>query len=269
MKTINEYRFKSVLTSIGFTLLITSLVACDRGTDTDNANNAGASPGYDAGYEFGIKLAILRQQQQGIELDDAFKGLLDALSDTSQIISRTELCDGLQPAELKPAEVEFKPAESVMPPQTQARPHGNIVDFTSDDSAALNSSGEGVVTLPGGVQYEVLTAGSGEQPQAGDAIEIRYQAYLDNGTIIDSTDVDGGLLHMPLNDIAAPGLKEALLLMDAGARWQVVVPPNEGLRTTENRMLRGRESRMLRGRNLIYDIELISIERAQPAEASD
>ena len=102
MKTINDY--KSVLAAIGFILLITSLAACDRGADSDmNAGKAGASPGYNAGYDFGIKLAQLRQQQPGIELDDAFKGMLDALSDTNQLISRTEICAKLQPAELKPA----------------------------------------------------------------------------------------------------------------------------------------------------------------------
>ena len=264
MKTINEYRFKSVLTSIGFTLLITSLVACDRGTDTDNVNNAGASPGYDAGYEFGIKLAILRQQQQGIELDDAFKGLLDALSDTSQIISRTELCDGLQPAELKPAEVEFKsaeiqlkPADNIQPPQKEVRSH-SFVNYTNDNFAELNASRVGVVTLPSGVQYEVLNEGKGEPPQTGDAILISYMAYLPDGTVFDTTD-DGELMYTSLDEIVIPGLKEALQLMNAGARWQVVIPPNRGY-STGNRMF-GR-------RDLIYDIKLVSIDRAQPSQAN-
>jgi len=186
MKTFNE--FKSVLSGIGFTLLITSLAACDQGTDSDmTASKAGASPGYNAGYDFGIKLSLLRQQQPGIELDEAFKGMLDALSDTDQQISRSEMCARLQPAELKPAEAEFKHAERVQPIQTQARTH-SIVDFTKDDYVVLNSSREGVVTLPSGVQYEVLQAGSGERPQADDAVLISYQASLPDGTVIDTTD---------------------------------------------------------------------------------
>jgi FKBP-type peptidyl-prolyl cis-trans isomerase len=264
MKPYNAY--KCVLAGIGFTLLITSLAGCDRGADSDmNTGNAGASPGYNAGYDLGVKLALLRQQQPDIELDEAFKGLLDALSDTRQITSRTELCARLQPVE--PAEAEFEPAESFEPRLTQERSH-NIIDFTPDNYAALNARRDGVVTLPSGVQYEVVKAGSGEPPQAGDAVEIRYQASLDNGTIIDSTDADGGLLQMPLDDIMAPGLKETLLLMNAGARWQVVIPPNKNLRITENRMLRGRESRMLRGRTLIYDFELVSIDRSLADKSS-
>lgn len=257
MITINEYQFKSVLAGIGITLLITSLTACDRGADSDmNADNTGASPGYDAGYEFGIKLALLRQQQPGIKLDEALNGLRDALSDTNQYINSTDMCAMLRPAEPSPDEAEFKPAESVLPPQTQERPHGNVVDFTKDDYAALNANREGVMTLSSGVQYEVLKAGSGEQPQAGDTVMISYQAYLPDGTVIDTTDDDRTPLYIPLNDINAAGLKEALLLMNAGARWKIVVPPSMGLGRTGNRMLRRRD--------LIYDIELISIERAQP-----
>jgi len=259
MKTFNE--FNSVLAGIGFTLLITSLAACDRGTDSDmNASNTGASPGYNAGYDFGIKLAQLRQQQPGIELDEAFKGMLDALSDTNQQISHTEMCATLQPAEPRPAEVEFKPAESVQPPRTEARMDRFEDYYAKDDYAALNASREGVVTLPSGVQYEVLKAGSGEQPRAGDAVLISYQASLANGTVFDTTDDDGEPLHMSLDDIVVPGLKEALLLMNAGARWQVVIPPSMGFSRTGNRMFRRRD--------LIYDIELISIDRAQPAKAS-
>lgn len=272
MKPNNEY--KSTLAGIGITLLITSLTACDWGADSDlNTSRPGASPGYDAGYEFGVKLALLRQQQPGIVLDEAFEGLLDALSENSQTLSSTEMCATLRyvenkPAEveLEPAEIKFKPAERAQPPQTQARTH-SIVDFTKDDYVALNYSREGMVTLPSGVQYAVLQAGSGERPQAGDAVLISYQASLDNGAVIDTSD-DGGLL-LSLDNIVAPGLKESLLLMNAGARSQVIIPPSIGYSSPGSRMFRGRENRMIRRRVLIYDIELISIKSSQPADASD
>ena len=261
MKTINEYRFKSVLTGIGFTLLITSLVACDLGTDTDNINKAGVSPGYDAGYEFGIKLALLRQQQPGIELDEAIKGLRDALSDANQYISRTEMCAMLQPIENRPDEIELEPADSAQPPQTEAASHSIFkADYTKDEFAALNAKRENVVTLPSGVQYEVLKAGSGESPRADDAVVISYRTSFSDGTVVDTTD-DSETLYMPLDDIVVPGLKEALLLMNTGARWQVVVPPSMGFTRSGNRTLRRRD--------LIYDIMLISIDRAQPANASE
>jgi FKBP-type peptidyl-prolyl cis-trans isomerase len=262
MRTSKDYKHNNLLVTIGLTLLITNLAACDRGDDPDiNADNAGAGPGYNTGYELGMKLALLRQDQTDIELDQALNGFRDALLDTSQIMSRTELCSRLQPAESKPAEVEYKPAESVEPPQSEARlDRFENYYAKKEDYAVLNARREGVVTLPSGVQYEVQKAGSGEPPQAADAVLISYDAYLDNGTVFDTTNDDGESLYMPLNDIVVPGLKEALLLMNTGSRWQVVIPPNMGF-STGNRMF-GR-------RNLIYDIELITIDRAQPAQTSN
>jgi FKBP-type peptidyl-prolyl cis-trans isomerase len=110
------------------------------------------------------------------------------------------------------------------------------------------------------VQYEVLKAGSGEPPRADDAVVISYQASFADGTVIDTSD-DSESQHIPLDDIVVPGLKEALLLMNTGARWQVVVPPSMGFTRSGNRMLRRRD--------LIYDIMLVSIDRAQAANASD
>ena len=257
MKASNEY--KSVLARVSLTLLITSLAACDRGADPDmNAGNAGASPGYDAGYEFGIKLALLRQQQPEIGLDDALDGLRDALSETSQSIGSTEMCARLQPVEDMPAEVELRP-ETVQPPETQPSSDSFEVDSANDDDNAPNAGNEGVVTLPSGVHYEVLYEGSGEPPQAGDSVLISYQARLPDGTVFDTT-YDVGPLQMSLDDIVVPGLKEALLLMNTGSRWQVVIPANRGFNTG---------NRMFRRHDLIYDIELVSIDRALPVEAGD
>ena len=255
MKTVNEC--KSTLAGIGFILLIATLAACDRGADTDmNSGNADAGHGYDAGYEFGYKLALLRQQHPDIELDEALKGLRDALSETSQSIGSTEMCARLQPVEDMPAEVELKP-ETVQPPETQPGSDSFEVDSANDDDKAPNAGNEGVVTLPSGVQYEVLLEGSGEPPQAGDSVLISYQARLPDGTVFDTT-YDVGPLQMSLDDIVVPGLKEALLLMNTGSRWQVVIPPNRGFSTG---------NRMFRRHDLIYDIELVSIDRAQPGEA--
>lgn len=237
---------RSTALGIGIAMLTLNLIACDRGTDSGmDTSSDGVSSGYDAGYEFGVKLALLRQQQPGIELDDAFKGLLDALSETSTPMNSTEMCATLQ-------SVENKPAESHQPPQTQARTGG-----FKDDYAALNARREGVVTLPSGVQYEVLKSGSGMQPRVGDNVLISYQASLANGTVFDTTYDDGEPLLMSLDEIVVPGLKEALLLMNEGAKWQVVIPPSMGFGRAGNNMLRRRD--------LIYDIELISTEKPAPA----
>jgi FKBP-type peptidyl-prolyl cis-trans isomerase len=243
MKTVNEN--KSLLATICGTLLIISLAACDQGSSPEiDSGSAGTTPGYAAGYEFGVKLAQLQQQQPGIELDDAFKGMLDALYKTSRKISSAEMCTVLKAAESKITGAEQQ--------QIPARQGG-----FKDDFAALNAQREGVVVLPSGVQYEVLKAGSGKQPAEGDAVLVSYEASLTNGTVFDTTYEDDEPFRLEMNEITAPGLKEALLLMKEGAQWRVVIPPSMGFGRTGNNQLRRRD--------LIYEIELIAVEKPAPA----
>lgn len=222
---------------LGISMLITGLAVADQGagpgTKTAVTKN---TPGYDAGYEFGRKLALLRQQQPEITLDEALRGMLDALSETSA---------RRQAAESRAA----KPDQVKIPARTGA---------FKDDFAALNARREGVVLLPSGVQYEVLKQGSGKQPGKGDTVLINYQASLTNGIVFDTTYDDGEALHMPLDKIVVPGLKQALLLMNEGAKWRVVIPPSMGFGRSGNNQLRRRD--------LIYEIELVSVEQAQVAK---
>lgn len=121
-----------------------------------------------------------------------------------------------------------------------------------DDFAALNARRESVVTLPSGVQYEILTAGNGATPQPGDAVVISYTGSLSDGRVFDSTANNDGPLTIGLDTIVIPGLREALLLMPEGSHWRVVIPPSEGFANSGNNRLRRRD--------LIYDIELVGID---------
>lgn len=237
MKTPGKRRFiSSALAGAGSIVLITSLTACEPNADSDiNAGDGGTSPAYNAGYEFGIRLALFQQQQPGTGPDEALKGMCDALSDTNQTISPADMCGRLQPGEVRPF-------ENPEPPQTETG-----IEPRNDDTL-VDAGYEIVVALPSGVKYQVLQAGGGEQPQAGDAVIVSYKTYLDDGSLFGSTSER----RISLDEIAVPGLKEALLLMNEGARWQVVVPPNMGFTKSGNRTLRRS--------NLTYDIELISIE---------
>jgi FKBP-type peptidyl-prolyl cis-trans isomerase FklB len=121
-----------------------------------------------------------------------------------------------------------------------------------DDFAALNAGRDNVVTLPSGVQYEILTAGSGATPQSGDAVVISYTGSLSDGRVFDSTTNTDGPLTIDLDAIVIPGLREALLLMPEGSHWRVVIPPSQGFANAGNNRLRRRD--------LIYDIELVGID---------
>lgn len=231
----------------GIAMMALGLAACDRGAEPGNiTGNTAVSSGYDAGYEFGVKLALLRQQHSSSAVDEAFRGLHDALSETSTPMSSAEMCASLEAA--------ATPTSTMVQDTIPARSRG-----FKDDFAALNAQREGVVVLPSGVQYEVLKASNGKQPVEGDTVLVSYEASLTNGTVFDTTYEDDEPFSLAMDEIAAPGLKEALLLMGEGAQWRVVIPPSMGFGRSGNNQLRRRD--------LIYEIELISIEKPAPAES--
>jgi len=237
---------RSLALRAGIAILVMCLSACERGVDTPPENaRAETSAGYNTGYEFGNQLAELQRQQAGIELEEVFSGMLDALSGVDPQIDAAAMRAALQAIESRVADDDS--------PQIPARSRG-----FKDDFAALNARREGVVSLPSGVQYEVEKTGSGRQPMEGDAVLINYQASLTNGTVFDTTYEDGEPLRMELDEIVVPGLKEALLLMSEGAKWRVVIPPSMGFGRSGNNQLRRRD--------LIYELELVSIEGAQASE---
>lgn len=121
-----------------------------------------------------------------------------------------------------------------------------------DDFAALNAQREDVITLPSGVQYEVIRPGNGEVAGLGSTVKIFYEGSLTDGNVFDSTVDDAEPRTVVVDTIAVPGFKEAISLMDAGAHWRVVIPPSQGFGRIGNNKLRRRD--------LIYDIRMVSVE---------
>ena len=87
-----------------------------------------------------------------------------------------------------------------------------------------NKEKEGVKTLPSGLQYKVLTAGSGKTPKATDEVTVQYRGSFIDGTEFDSSYKRGKPLTLQLDNVI-PGWKEPLLLMQEGAKWQLFIPP--------------------------------------------
>ncbi len=86
-----------------------------------------------------------------------------------------------------------------------------------------NKTQEGVVTLKSGLQYKVITAGTGPKPTPADVVSVHYRGSFINGTIFDSSYERGKPQVFPLNRVI-PGWSEALQHMHVGDKWQIVVP---------------------------------------------
>jgi FKBP-type peptidyl-prolyl cis-trans isomerase FklB len=204
---------------------------------------------YSVGFEFGRYLHGLKRQGTAVDLEAVVKGVLDALSGAQPQISEEDMRRQLD--ELKSAMSAAGDDEGHVSDRTtaRARTHGFVDDF-----AALNTKREGVTTLPNGLQYEVLHAGTGKTPLANDRVAIQYEGKLSTGVVFDTTDREGEPMRLRVDEIVVPGLREALLRMKEGDRWRVVVPPSLGFGRSGNNMLRKRD--------LIYEIELVSVEAA-------
>jgi len=86
-----------------------------------------------------------------------------------------------------------------------------------------NKTKEGVVTLPSGLQYKIVTAGKGTKPSKDDEVTVEYTGKLIDGTVFDSTEKAGKPASFKVSQVI-PGWTEALQLMPAGSTWEIYVP---------------------------------------------
>ena len=126
--------------------------------------------------------------------------------------------------------------------------------FKAEGEAFLaeNAKKEGVVTLPSGLQYKVLNAGSGKSPKASDSVECHYEGRLINGTKFDSSYDRGETATFGVTQVIA-GWVEALQLMKEGDKWQLYIPYN--LAYGE----RGAGAQIPPYTTLIFDVELVKV----------
>jgi FKBP-type peptidyl-prolyl cis-trans isomerase FklB len=117
---------------------------------------------------------------------------------------------------------------------------------------AANKSKEGVVTLPSGLQYKILTAGIGPKPKASDEVVCNYRGTLIDGTEFDSSYKRGKPATFGVSQVIK-GWTEALQLMPVGSKWQLFVPSD--LAYGE----RGAGAQIGPNSTLIFDVDLISI----------
>ena len=125
-----------------------------------------------------------------------------------------------------------------------------------DAFLATNKNNPGVVTLPDGLQYKVLTNGSGAMPTNTDTVTVNYRGTLLDGTEFDSSYKRGQPAKFPVTGVIR-GWTEALLKMNVGSKWQLFVSPE--LAYGE----RGRPG-IPPNSVLVFEIELLSTQSSPP-----
>ena len=204
---------------------------------------------YALGMNFGENF---RKQGLELELDPAVFAKAFAESFNG---SKTAMTDQEMQALLTAAAQEIRRKQAA-----QQAEKGEAAQKEGEAFLAANKTKEGVVTLPSGLQYKILKAGTGERPTLDDTVVCNYKGTLINGTEFDASEKHGGPLTFPVRRVIA-GWTEALQLMPVGSKWQLFVPSN---------LAYGAQGPGDIGPNatLIFEVELASIQKAVGAAGS-
>lgn len=129
---------------------------------------------------------------------------------------------------------------------------GKTAKAEGEKYLAENAKREGVVTLPSGLQYQVLREGNGRKPKATDQVKCHYEGMLCDGTLFDSSLQRGEPATFPLNGVIA-GWTEGLQLMQEGAKYRFFIPYHLGYGE------RGAGASIPPFATLVFDVELIEV----------
>lgn len=200
-------------------------------------------------YAIGMEMGKgVKAQQLDVDPSVLMQGLKDALSDAKSQMSDDEV-----------RQVIAQLQQEIRQKQAQAQQAAAVENKTKGDAfLADNAKKQGVVALPDGLQYKILTPGQGKKPAENDTVLCNYKGTFLDGTVFDSSAQAGKPVPFEVKNVI-PGFKEVLQLMPVGSKWQVFIPAN--LAYGE----RGAGGVIGPNATLIFEIELVGIEDGTPA----
>jgi FKBP-type peptidyl-prolyl cis-trans isomerase FklB len=114
-----------------------------------------------------------------------------------------------------------------------------------------NKTKQGVVELPGGIQYRIITPGTGPKPKLNDTVVCHYQVSAIDGELIQSSYAQGKPVEFSVDDVIR-GWTEVLRLMPVGSKWEVVLPPEYAYGETGSAEIGPNQT-------LVFELELLEI----------
>ena len=167
---------------------------------------------YSIGQDIGNNL---KRQSLDVDTEIMARGLKDAFTGAKSLLTEAEVQSAMQALQKDMMAKHDAQVQKVAADQQKA----------GDAFLAENGKKEGVVTLPSGLQYKVIKAGTGKIPKATDTVMAHYRGALVDGTEFDSSYKRGEPTTFPVNRVI-PGWQEALQKMPVGSKWQVFIPSN-------------------------------------------
>lgn len=170
-------------------------------------------------YALGMSIAhnMVSSGIKEVSFDDFMAGLKAVLAGETPAVSFDEAAKLLDKYF---AEIEQKQ-------KAEAAALGAAMKKEGEEFLAANAGKEGVVTLPSGLQYKVISEGNGRKPGLKDKVRCHYSGTFVDGTKFDSSYDRGEAAVFGVNQVIA-GWTEALQLMPAGSKWELYIPYNLG-----------------------------------------
>jgi FKBP-type peptidyl-prolyl cis-trans isomerase FklB len=195
-------------------------------------------------YSVGVLMAQDMKNKGMTELDELAMGMAirDVIDDKPLQLSEEQMGAALELA-----------AQKLMEERTaKASAKGELAKAAGEKYLTENKAKEGVVSLPSGIQYMVLTEGKGEKPTLESTVVAHYQGSLIDGTVFDSSYERGSPATFALGRVVK-GWQEVLPLMPVGSKWQVAIPSDLAYGET------GAPPKIGGNETLLFDIELVDI----------
>jgi FKBP-type peptidyl-prolyl cis-trans isomerase len=202
-------------------------------------------------YAIGMNIGTgMHRQSLQIDPNILLRGLKDALAG-----GKTLMTDEEAKAVMTQLQNEMRKAQ-----QEKMQQAGAANKKEGETFLDANKSKEGVKVLPSGLQYKILKEGSGPKPTASDTVVCNYRGTLIDGKEFDSSYKRGEPATFPVNGVIK-GWTEALQLMPVGSKWQLFLPADLAYGD------RGAGADIGPDATLIFEVELVSIQQAKPADA--
>lgn len=221
-------------------LAMTILSACSQGQKGRNTEMKTTmdSVSYAIGTDIGGNLKRGKMDSLSVEL--MAMGLQDGLDSTVKLTP--EQVQGVMQAFMTKMQSKRQAEEAAA---------SEKVRVEGETFLAENGKRTGVVTTPSGLQYEVLTMGTGPKPTEADQVKVHYHGSFTNGEVFDSSVDRGEPVVMPVSQWI-PGFVEALQMMPAGSKWKLYIPSDLAYGAGGNGRIPG-------GSTLLFDLELIEV----------
>ncbi len=205
-----------------------------------------------ASYAIGINIGK-SMKKDAVDVDPAIllRGLKDGLAGSKPLLTDDEARASMVALQ---ADLRKKQEEKMLV-------QGEANKKTGEAFLAENKTKEGVVTLPSGLQYKILTEGTGPKPAATDTVVCNYKGTLLDNTEFDSSYKRGQPATFPVSGVIK-GWTEALQLMPVGSKWQLFIPSELAYGARG-----GPGGGIGPNATLVFEVELMSIQPKAEAQA--